>query len=1084
MSKPSVPFVSSLAHHASDPFRLLVESVVDYALYIVDPAGRVASWNPGAERIFGYSAEEIIGQHHQVFFTPEALATDLPAQLRQRTLTEGHCEHELQCVRKNQSHFYAIVTTSNLKDYLGDHAGFSVVTRDITERREADDTVLHERDLSNAILASLPGIYYMYDDQRQFVRWNRRFEEVTGYSGSEIAAMHPLDLFEPADHERVAEKIAEVFRTGAAAVQANLVSRSDHHTPYMFNGVRAEIDGQQYLLGMGIDITEQAAAIEALHIRNNLYAMLSRTNRAVSQCASSTSLFQELCTIAVQTGKFQFAWVGAIEGTSIRNVASAGNDNGYLQHLVISGDDVEPSSHGPTGQAALTGQPMVVNDFMTSPMTSAWHAMALRADFAASAAFPLKERGRVVAVMNLYASVPGFFTEELVSTLSEITPNVSFALDALRQERERTLAEQRLARSDALLRVASRVARMGGWAVELEGHKVIWSDDLLDLLDLSRDQPLDFEFGIHIYLPQYQQLVRDRFEQCLQHGTPFDEEVQCVKASGGMLWVRIMGEPNRDTHGTIIGARGTFQDITDRMQAAETIQLRNRAIQSVSQGIIITDPNQPDNPIIFASAGFERMTGYLTREVIGRNCRFLQGPDTDTDAVAQLRSATTAGLTCSVEILNYRKDGTPFWNQLTITPIFSDEARLMHFVGVQSDVTEQRRLKEQFHQAQKMEAVGQLAGGIAHDFNNLLTVINGYSELLLAGLTPDHPMREELSEIQRAGERASGLTRQLLAFSRQQVIAPRVFNLNSTVRDTERMLRRVIGEDIMLATQLSPTLGPVKADPGQIEQVLMNLAVNARDAMPGGGKLTIETQMVYLDATYCQSFGDLEPGEYVMLAITDSGTGMNEATRAHMFEPFFTTKEHGSGTGLGLATVHGIIKQSRGHVSVYSELGIGTTIKVYLPVVHDPLSADHSPDALVSMPPGTETLLLVEDEEAVRALASRVLTGCGYRVIVASNGRDALQRASVEREPIHLLLSDVVMPEVGGRALAEHLALVRPECKVLFLSGYTSDAGIRHGVLEAEFAFLQKPFTPSALAQKVRAVLDAAPDVPGAASQP
>jgi len=1008
MSKPSVPFVSSLAHHASDPFRLLVESVVDYALYIVDPAGRVASWNPGAERIFGYSAEEIIGQHHQVFFTPEALATDLPAQLRQRTLTEGHCEHELQCVCKNQSHFYAIVTTSNLKDYLGDHAGFSVVTRDITERREADDTVLHERDLSNAILASLPGIYYMYDDQRQFVRWNRRFEEVTGYSGSEIAAMHPLDLFEPADHERVAEKIAEVFRTGAADVQANLVSRSDHHTPYMFNGVRAEIDGQQYLLGMGIDITEQAAAIEALHIRNNLYAMLSRTNRAVSQCASSTSLYQELCTIAVQTGKFQFAWVGAIEGTSIRNVASAGNDNGYLQHLVVSGDGVEPSSHGPTGQAALTGQPMVVNDFMTSPMTSAWHAMALRADFAASAAFPLKERGRVVAVMNLYASVPGFFTEELVSTLSEITPSVSFALDALRQERERTLAEQRLARSDALLRVASRVARMGGWAVELEGHKVIWSDDLLDLLDLSRDQPLDFEFGIHIYLPQYQQLVRDRFEQCLQHGTPFDEEVQCVKASGGMLWVRIMGEPNRDTHGTIIGARGTFQDITDRMQAAETIQLRNRAIQSVSQGIIITDPNQPDNPIIFASAGFERMTGYLTREVIGRNCRFLQGPDTDTDAVAQLRSATTAGLTCSVEILNYRKDGTLFWNQLTITPIFSDEARLMHFVGVQSDVTEQRRLKEQFHQAQKMEAVGQLAGGIAHDFNNLLTVINGYSELLLAGLTPDHPMRE----------------------------------------------------------------------------VLMNLAVNARDAMPGGGKLTIETQMVYLDATYCQSFGDLEPGEYVMLAITDSGTGMNEATRAHMFEPFFTTKEHGSGTGLGLATVHGIIKQSRGHVSVYSELGIGTTIKVYLPVVHDPLSADHSPDALVSMPPGTETLLLVEDEEAVRALASRVLTGCGYRVIVASNGRDALQRASVEREPIHLLLSDVVMPEVGGRALAEHLALVRPECKVLFLSGYTSDAGIRHGVLEAEFAFLQKPFTPSALAQKVRAVLDAAPDVPGAASQP
>ncbi|MFQ4136559.1 response regulator [Nodosilinea sp. PGN35] len=388
------------------------------------------------------------------------------------------------------------------------------------------------------------------------------------------------------------------------------------------------------------------------------------------------------------------------------------------------------------------------------------------------------------------------------------------------------------------------------------------------------------------------------------------------------------------------------------------------------------------------------------------------------------------------------------------------------------DVTEQRRLEEQFRQSQKMEAIGRLAGGIAHDFNNLVTVIKGYSELLQSRIDPDDPASELLGEIYSAGERAGALTRQLLAFSRQQVLAPQVLNLNTVVSNTKTMLRRLIGEDVLLVTHLSPTLGPIRADPGQIEQVLMNLAVNARDAMPEGGTLTLATQTVVLDDVYCRTVADLNPGNYVRLAVADSGDGMDAATQAKMFEPFFTTKPVGKGTGLGLATVHGIVKQSGGHIAVESAVGRGTTFQIYLPLVAAAVPEVPAPARSRTFPQGCETILVVEDEAAVRALEVTVLQRCGYRVLEAANGKDALRLAEQESGPIHLLVSDVVMPHLGGRSLAEQLVRDRPHCNVLFLSGYTDDAVIHYSVSEAGTAFLQKPFTPSALAQKVRQVLD------------
>jgi two-component system, cell cycle sensor histidine kinase and response regulator CckA len=420
---------------------------------------------------------------------------------------------------------------------------------------------------------------------------------------------------------------------------------------------------------------------------------------------------------------------------------------------------------------------------------------------------------------------------------------------------------------------------------------------------------------------------------------------------------------------------------------------------------------------------------------------------------------------------NLTKDGRTITCEWYNTPLMED-GRFTGLLSLAQDVTGRILLEEQFRQSQKMEAVGQLAGGVAHDFNNLLTIINGYSELLLDTLPPGDPNRRLLAEIHKAGERSAGLTRQLLAFSRKQVLAPRILDLNAVVADTANLLRRVIGEDVKLFADPGPDLGPVKADPGQVEQVLLNLAVNARDAMPTGGRLTIETRNVELDEEYARIHPGATSGPYVLLAISDTGTGMTPEVMARAFEPFFTTKDEGKGTGLGLATVYGIVKQSGGHVEVSSEVDVGTTFKVYLPRAEPEGGAAKSPTRPPAQPQGTETVFVVEDEDAVRALIRHILTAGGYSVMEAEDAASAVKAAAGHAGRIDLLVTDVVMPGLGGRELSERLLEARPGLKVLYLSGYTDDAVVRHGVLHESVNFLQKPFTPAALAHKVREVLD------------
>jgi PAS domain S-box-containing protein len=530
-----------------------------------------------------------------------------------------------------------------------------------------------------------------------------------------------------------------------------------------------------------------------------------------------------------------------------------------------------------------------------------------------------------------------------------------------------------------------------------------------------------------------------------------------------------MGEENKRN------AKGVVLNISDRREPGETPQKREakfRAIfERVAAGIALVDTG---GRLMESNPALQKMLGYGEQEL--RNKGFLEfGYSDDAISDVDLYKELISGARdhYQMERRYTRKDGSPVWGLVNVSLFRNERGDPDFAIFMIEDITERKRLENQLLQSQKMETVGRLAGGIAHDFNNLLTVLSGYAQLSLLALGEDAPLRGNLVEIKKATERASALTHQLLAFSRRQVMDMKVIDLNTVLKDLDKMLRRIIGEDIELKTILAGNLGRVKTDPGQIEQVILNLVVNARDAMPKGGILLLETTNVELDEGYARYHIGVAPGRYVLLSVTDTGCGMSAEVREHIFEPFFTTKAKDKGTGLGLSTVYGIVKQSGGNIWVYSELDRGTTFKIYLPRVEE--EADSLPYRVDDkmLPEGNETVLLVEDDPSVRELAARVLRNQGYTVLEAANGNEAL-RISREgnRGKIYLLLTDVVMPQMGGRELVSQFRAHYPEIKVLFISGYTDSTMTHNAILKPGEHFLEKPFSPTGLARKVREVLD------------
>jgi PAS domain S-box-containing protein len=514
---------------------------------------------------------------------------------------------------------------------------------------------------------------------------------------------------------------------------------------------------------------------------------------------------------------------------------------------------------------------------------------------------------------------------------------------------------------------------------------------------------------------------------------------------------------------------GILHDITNRKAAEAALTDTNVKLQAIIEtsplAIVTLDL---DGRVVAWNPAAERMFGWSAAEALNQVLPVV--PEAERlELVGQIRDG---GPLLGVDRRRLRKDGSPIEVTLWTAPLRNPSGELSGVMGIYADMTQSRQLEEQFRQAQKMEAVGRLAGGIAHDFNNILTVITGYGEMVSEKVADDPVMGEEMQEILKAADHATVLTSQLLIFSRRHVVSRESLDLNTVVAKLERMLRRIIGEDVELVTVAGAALARVRVDAAQVEQVVMNLAINARDAMPAGGRLTIETANVELDAAYGRGHIGVKEGHYVMLAVSDNGKGIPPEVRSRLFEPFFTTKERGKGTGLGLSTVYGIVKQSGGEIWVYSELGKGTTFKIYLPRLADDETRPAPVADAVPVERGEETLLLAEDEPGVRALARDVLRQHGYQVLEAMDVHDALRICREHPEPIDLLLTDVVMPVMSGRELAERVAEIRPEIKVLYMSGYTDNIVVSHGVTSIDKEFLQKPFTPRSLARKVRESLD------------
>ncbi|MDX6530250.1 MAG: two-component system, cell cycle sensor histidine kinase and response regulator CckA [Blastocatellia bacterium] len=636
---------------------------------------------------------------------------------------------------------------------------------------------------------------------------------------------------------------------------------------------------------------------------------------------------------------------------------------------------------------------------------------------------------------------------------------------------ERKQAEDSLKEAETRFRMVAENLGEGIFITDLDDLILYLNSRMAELIGYTREEVLG-KYGYKFLLPP------DEWPAFLQRNRQRGEglagryEMHARRKDGTWIWLEVNAAPYRNPAGEIVGTIAANTDITERKSAGDALRESEERYRDLVENAhdIIYSQDLDGHYTSMNQAGAQ-ITGYTIQEALSLNINQTVAPEFLAKAREMLARKLAGENVTAYEMEIIAKDGHRITVEANTKLVFQDGVPI-GVQGIARDVTQRKQLEDQLRQSQKMEAIGQLAGGVAHDFNNLLTAINGYSALALQRIDENHPVRGYLEEVRKAGDRAANLTRQLLAFGRKQILQPLAINMNDVVTDMNKMLRRLIGEDIRLTAKLDPVLKKIKADPGQVEQVLVNLVVNARDAMPQGGNLTIETATVELDAEYVNKHVGFVPGSYVMLAVSDTGSGMDGKTQARIFDPFFTTKEKGKGTGLGLSTVYGIIKQSGGNISVYSELGHGTTFKVYLPgLAAAPPKANAAVEKAVLG--GSETILLVEDEDVVRGLARKILEHAGYSVLEASRGAEAFQLCQEHAQPVDLLLTDVVMPETSGKEVADRLSKGQPGLRVLFMSGYTDEAIVHHGVLDSNVEFIQKPFTPAALVRKVREVLDA-----------
>lgn len=1073
-------------------YRELIEASHDWS-WEIDATGTYTYVSHQVRDLLGYTSEEVLGK------TPFHLMPEAEAA-RVRAIFEGFCLRKTPFYRLENANLHkdgrvVVLESSGIPifDDQGNLLGFRGMDQNITERKLAENKLRENEERHRTILHTAIDGYWLTDLHGLILEVNDSYCRTSGYSKQELLAMRDLDLeaYTPVDITMRIQKIItqghDFFETRHRRKNGDVfyVEISAQYLP--FNGGQIAYF-QRDISRRKHSETYRVLGQEILYLLNEKETIREAIQGIIHLVKSVTEA--DAMAIRLQDGD-DYPYFSQ-EGFSVdfllkenslllrtRDEGVCMDDSGHVClectcGLVLSGKTDPLNPLFTSGGSCWTNDSFPLlhvpadDDPRTNPRNECIHS-----NYASIALIPLRAKGQIVGLMQLNAHRKGCFTIQGIEALEGIAENIGEAM--LRKQAEEQLRQERDRAQSYLDTVETIIV-----ALDREGKITTINRKACQILGYREDELLG-RWWFETCLPQPEGIekIYPLFVRLMARGTePFSTywENLIITRSGELRNIAWHTAMLRNEKGQIIGGLIAGEDITERTQAETELLKLSQAVEQSPATITITDLK---GNLEYVNPAFCKLTGYTEEEVLGKNPRFLKSGTTSAEEYRRLWETITGGGTWYGEFCNKKKNGEYYWERACIAPFTDKDGIIKNFVAIKEDISrlkqhesEMNRLEAQLMQAQKMESVGRLAGGVAHDFNNILMVIQSFSYIGLMESDPAQPISSYFQEIHRASERAASLTRQLLAFARKQAIAPKVIDLNEVVTGMMKMLQRLIGEDITLEWFPAETLWPIKMDPSQIDQILANLCVNAKDAIDNIGTIIIKTDNCSFDEKFCAAHTYVKQGEYVLLSISDNGYGMDKSTLSNIFEPFFTTKGLGKGTGLGLATTYGIVKQNDGFIDVTSELNGGTTFRIYLPRYLEDDRQPYTGEPERTNPRGHETILVVEDDASILGITTRFLTSQGYTVLAANTPGDAMCLAHENNSTIHLVVTDVIMPEMNGRDLSDKLYSLSPHLKCLFMSGYTADIIARHGVLENGVHFIQKPFQLPDLAVKIREILD------------
>ncbi len=1002
--------------------------------------GIITSWNKGAEKIYGYSAKEAIGKPISFLIPPgcEDEASELLAKIR-----SGEPVHHYETMRRRKDGrtIHLSVTISPVRNAEGLIVGASSIGREITEQKRAEELLRESEERYRLAMEATSDGVWDWDLVTDDVYYSPAYFRMLGYDPEEFQgkANTWLHLIHPEDRERALAANKACIRNQSPSFSVEFRMRSSDGSWRWILGrgkaVRRDANGHALqMIGTHVDITASKQAEEALRESEEKFSIAFRH----APIMAALSSLEDGTYIDVND---KFLEVLGLEREEV--IGRSSTELGWL-----TAEDRKKVIDIVNKEGRLSGVEISSYDKNGKPVECLYHC-------------------NVVSIGGI---------RRLLTTVLDVTARKQ-AEQAVRESRER------------LSQILDFLPEPT-FAIDLEGKVIVWNKAYEQMTGVKAEDILgkgDYEYALPFYgrrrpvlidaaITKDSETLRN-YSSARREGDILLADAEATLKGGEIRVLSCKARPLYDSAGTIIGAIESIRDVTEIRKTQDMLQDSEKRYRSVVENMQdVFYRTDKDNIITMISPSAAKILGIPCDKITGRRVEsFWMYPSEREKMMERLRRD---GFVRDYEITLRKIDGSPVIVSDTSSLLKDEQGQILGIEGLLRDITERKRgeeerqkLQAQLNQAQKLESVGRLAGGVAHDFNNMLGLILGHAELALKKVDQSHALSANLTEIRKAALRSADLTRQLLAFARKQTISPKVLDLNQTVEGMLKMLRRLIGEDIDLTWLPAADPWPVKVDPGQIDQILANLCVNARDAISGVGKVTIETGIAIFDEEYCAQHSGFVPGEFVMLAVSDDGCGMDKQTLGNIFEPFYTTKAFGEGTGLGLATVYGIVKQNNGFINVYSEPGRGTTFKIYIPRA-EKLRTDRAPVPMKKELRGSETVLLVEDEEPMLDLGTTILQEHGYRVLATQSPAQALAIARRHSGPIHLLITDVVMPEMNGKELRDRLAEVKPGVKNIFMSGYTANVIAHHGILGEGIDFLQKPFSIQTLLEKVRNALD------------